>query len=120
GEINRQTVSVAVDQQAAAAVDPATLTDLVASAAGVNEERGDVVTVEVIPFSTLDADAAAEALAEAEAAAAAAAEAEQMRNLAIIAAVVVLALILAIVTAARRRRRTRAEALDVREANTVV
>ena len=59
--MKRQTISVAVSQAAAGGLNLASLTNLVTSAAGVDTARGDVVTVEVVPFSTAAADDAAKA-----------------------------------------------------------
>ncbi len=67
GAIKRQTISVAVNQAAAGGLNIASLTALVNAAAGIDPQRGDVVTVEVVPFSTAAADAAAQSLAEAQA-----------------------------------------------------
>ena len=67
GAVTRQTISVAVSQAAAGGLNLASLKNLVTSAAGVDTKRGDVVTVEVVPFSTAAADNAAKALAEAQA-----------------------------------------------------
>ena len=43
GQIERQTISVAVDKEAAAGMSAATLEGLVAAAAGIDEDRGDSV-----------------------------------------------------------------------------
>src|SRR4051794_36070302 len=57
GVLNRQTVSVAVDQAAAAGVSMDNLTSLVSTAAGIDTQRGDQVTVEVMPFNATGAQA---------------------------------------------------------------
>lgn len=114
GRVVRQTVSVALDQAAAAPLDPVAIEDLVAAAAGINEDRGDVVEVRVVPFNTDAADAAAEALAEADAAAAAAERAKTLRN-AVIAGLLLLALVIFLIVRANRKRRERREALDLGE-----
>jgi flagellar M-ring protein FliF len=62
GAISRQTVSVAVNADKVTSIDKTTISNLVASAAGINTTRGDKVTVETASFSTAAADAAAEAL----------------------------------------------------------
>ncbi len=67
GAIKRQTISVAVNQSAAGGLNLASLTALVTSAAGIDAARGDVVTVEVVPFSTAAADQAAASLEAAKA-----------------------------------------------------
>jgi len=67
GEIERQTVSVAVDKDAAAGMSAATLEGLVAAAAGINADRGDEVKVELVSFAKVDSGTAATALEEARA-----------------------------------------------------
>lgn len=67
GEIERQTVSVAVDKDAAAGMSAATLEGLVAAAAGIDEDRGDAVRVELVSFAKVDGTTAASALEEARA-----------------------------------------------------
>jgi len=105
GVLTRKTISVALNQTAAAGLDMAGVTDLVATAAGIDEERGDVVTVEVVPFNGAGAAAATEALE----AAAAAAEADRFADLirtAVIALAIALPIIIALaVFAARSKRR---------------
>ncbi len=111
GAVTRQTVAVAVDTTAAEAVDLAQLTALVTTAAGVDPDRGDAVTVELVPFSAGSADAAQAALDAAREAEAAERAAETTR-IAMIAGVIVFAVIMALVTAvvmSRRRRRAGAE-----------
>ncbi|MET0724738.1 MAG: flagellar basal-body MS-ring/collar protein FliF [Leifsonia sp.] len=103
GSLARQTVSVAVNSEAGN-VDVADLRSLVASAAGIDTKRGDVVTVEVVPFSTAGAaDAAAALRAEKDAAAA-----EQLSTLirtAVITLGIAIPVIVAIILLARRARR---------------
>jgi flagellar M-ring protein FliF len=67
GEIERQTVSVAVDKDAAAGMSAAVLEGLVAAAAGIDEDRGDAVKVELVSFAKVDSGTAATALEEARA-----------------------------------------------------
>jgi flagellar M-ring protein FliF len=67
GEVERQTVSVAVDKDAAAGMSASTLEGLVAAAAGIDEERGDAVQVELVSFAKVDSATAATALEEARA-----------------------------------------------------
>jgi flagellar M-ring protein FliF len=112
GQIERQTVSVALDVAAAGALDRTALTDLVSSAAGIDAERGDLVTVEVLPFNTAGAEEAAAALAEAAAAAEAEQRAATIRT-ALIAGAALLAVIIAVVAVARSRRRQEREAVDI-------
>ncbi|GAA1109464.1 flagellar basal-body MS-ring/collar protein FliF [Arthrobacter flavus] len=120
GAINRQTVSVALDEDAAGALDLAGLTGLVTTAAGINEERGDLVTVEVLPFNNAGAAEAAEALAAAEAAEAAEQRAQLLLQVGIIAAAVLLAIIIALVIYARKSRRQRREPVDLGEFQEVI
>jgi flagellar M-ring protein FliF len=105
GTVRRQSVSVAVDQVAAAGIDMVTLQTMVAAAAGADPARGDVVTVAPMLFDTTGAEAAQEALQAAAADEAAVAEAEQLRNIIIAAAVLVALIILGIVLALRKRRK---------------
>lgn len=114
GALQRQSVSVLVDQAAAGAIDMVALRDAVAAAAGIVAERGDTLSVQRMPFDTTTAEAAAEALAVADEEAAAAAQRDLVRDLAV--AAVVAALVLAVLVAVgRRSRRARREALDLGE-----
>lgn len=70
GTINRLTVSVVMDDAVANGLPQAQITDLVGNAVGLDEARGDAITVASMPFDTTAADAAAadmEAAREAEA-----------------------------------------------------
>ncbi len=114
GTVRRQSVSVVLDQQVAAAFDIRQLETMVSAAAGLDTERGDVVSVTRMAFDQTSAQAAAEALASAESAA----QQEQLRQTITTGAIaggVVLALLLAFITARRRAARTRREALDLGE-----
>ncbi|WP_246126182.1 flagellar basal-body MS-ring/collar protein FliF [Nesterenkonia populi] len=114
GALNSQSISVAVDEGAAAGLDMPVLTAMVTDAAGLSDERGDALNVSIVPFSTADAEAAEEALAEAEAQAAAEAEREQFQQIltsAIIAGVLLL-LLLAALLILRRRKKQEAEELE--------
>ncbi|MER1997441.1 MAG: flagellar basal-body MS-ring/collar protein FliF [Arthrobacter sp.] len=112
GTLNRQTVSVAISRDAAAGINQAALMGLVRNAAGIDAERGDAVTLEILPFNNGDAAAAQEALAAAEEAAAAERQAELIRNLVTIGSVVLAVLILLVIFALRSRRTSR-QALDL-------
>ena len=68
GEIQRQTVSVAVNSDAVNGMNATTIEGLVAAAAGIDEERGDLVKVELVSFTKPDVTAAATAIEEAKAA----------------------------------------------------
>ncbi|GAA3672927.1 hypothetical protein GCM10023081_09110 [Arthrobacter ginkgonis] len=114
GQVRRQSISVAIDSAAAGGVDVNALSNLISSAAGVDNQRGDSIAVEVVPFNTQAAEQAAAALAAAKAAEEAARQQELIRG-GIIAAAVVLGLAMAAFFIARARRRDRREALDRRE-----
>ncbi|WP_066465467.1 flagellar basal-body MS-ring/collar protein FliF [Sanguibacter suarezii] len=103
GTVRRQSVSVAVDQQAAAAINMTDLQAMVSSAAGIDAERGDVVTVARMAFDTSSASAAQSALDAAAAVDAAAAKAKTIQTL-VIAGGVLLALVLLAIMLGRRRR----------------
>ncbi|MFP5368655.1 MAG: flagellar M-ring protein FliF C-terminal domain-containing protein, partial [Actinomycetes bacterium] len=114
GALNRQTVSVAVNDAAVGGADVAGITALVRAAAGIDNDRGDLVTVQVMPFNTAGAEAAAEALAAADAAAEAERMAEIVRT-AIIATAIIVVLLLAALFYARRSRRQLREPVDLGE-----
>ena len=102
---------------AAGDLDVANLSSLVAAAAGIDTERGDDVTVELVSFNTAGAKEAAEALA----AAAADADAERMMELmriGIIAAGILIPFILGLIVYARRSSRQSRESIDVGELRT--
>ncbi|OCG76562.1 flagellar basal-body MS-ring/collar protein FliF [Microbacterium sediminis] len=107
GAVTRQTVSVAVDEDAAAGLNVGELEDLVATAAGVDPDRGDEVTVATMAFSTADADAAQAALAQARADEEAQ-RAHELMTTALIAAAIGLPLLAAVIVFAVRARRRRA------------
>ena len=65
GSVKRQSVSVVVSKDAAAGMDMAQLEQMVAAAAGVDPERGDVVSVSRMAFDTSVAETAKTALTEA-------------------------------------------------------
>lgn len=112
GAITRQTISVALDADAAANVNVADITSLVSTAAGIDAVRGDAVTVQVVAFNTAGAIAAAAALKAAADAADAARLAELLR-MAIITAGIVITLIASLILYARRSRRQRREAVEI-------
>ena len=114
GAINRQTVSVALNTEAAAGLNLENIQALVATAAGINVGRGDQLTVEMVAFNAGGAAAAQEALG----AAAEAAQAErraQLLNTIILATGIVLAVVLALVAYAMRSRRQNRQAIDIGE-----
>lgn len=112
GGLERQSVSVAVDSQAAANLDMPALTTAISAAAGIDTARGDTLSVQKMAFDTTRADQAQQALAEADA--------EQKtadRNALIVkggvAGVVLLLVVFLLALGARRSRRQRREALDL-------
>lgn len=120
GTVRRQSVSVAVDQKAAAAINMTDLQAMVAAAAGIDAERGDVVTVARMAFDTSSATAAQTALEAAVAADAAASRAETIRTLAISGGVLLGLIILAVVLSRRRGpKEDPREALDLGELSLV-
>jgi len=114
GGVTRQTVSVALDANAAKNVNLQSINDLVTAAAGVDTARGDDVQVALVDFDTSGADAAKEALAAADAAAADAAMWDTIRTVGIISAIA-LALIVAMIVFAKRSRRQAREEIDLGE-----
>jgi flagellar M-ring protein FliF len=114
GTVRRQSVSVAVDAAAAAAVDMAQLQAMVSSASGFDEARGDVVTVSQMPFDTSAAESAQAALDAAAEAEAAAARDRMMQTYMIAGGALLLVVLLAIFLARRgRKREDPRESLDL-------
>lgn len=114
GALNRQTVSVALNAEAAAGLNMGNVEALVATAAGINAERGDQLTVEMVAFNTGGAQAAQDALSAAADAAAEERRAQLVNNI-IQAAGIVLAVLLLMVFYAVRSRRQNREAIDIGE-----
>lgn len=112
GLLKRQTVSVAINSEAGA--DRAQIMNLVMAAAGINGDRGDVVTVETVAFNTAGAQAAQDALAAAKAEEDAKTAADLWKTI-LTAAVVLLAAVLALFLYARKNRRQRRELVDLGE-----
>ena len=109
GQLRRQSVSVAVDSAVAGDIDADQLRGLVSTAAGIDTERGDAVTVEFVKFSNAETLTARQALQDAKDAAAAD-HAASLRNALIIAAAIALPVLIAlIVYVVRARRRARDE-----------
>ncbi|MDT0156372.1 flagellar basal-body MS-ring/collar protein FliF [Microbacterium sp. ARD32] len=106
GSITRQSVSVAVDEKAGADIGPGQLKDLVAAAAGIDRERGDALTVEMVSFSERDADAAKAALQASKDAAAAEQQAALLGLALTVVAIAlpVLAVIIFLIVRMRRRK----------------
>ena len=112
GTVRRQSISVVVSDEAGAALDMAALQTAVVAAAGIDEARGDVVSVSRMAFDTSTAEAAQAALASADAEAKAAESSDLIRTGAI-AAAILLSFIIMFVTAARRGRKARREVIDL-------
>ena len=103
GEVTRQTVSIALNRGAVTGVTAAQVETLVASAAGIDLERGDAIAVEFVEFSETGATAAQTALAAAEAEQAAQMQQEMLRS-AIIGGSILLAVIILVIFLAVRRK----------------
>ncbi|MDQ4504070.1 flagellar basal-body MS-ring/collar protein FliF [Sinomonas sp. ASV322] len=113
GALKRQSVSVAVNQAAANGLNLQNLNALVSAAAGIDTARGDVLSMQVVPFSTASADQAKAALAQAQADDAAKAQAAMWTNI-MWAAIALLAILAgALLMWLRSRRGTVREPLDV-------
>lgn len=104
GTLLRQSVSVAVDAGAGGDLSSAQLSDLVATAAGIDRTRGDELAVELVAFSQTDAEAAQAALQAAKDAEEGARQAALL-NTVIIAAAIAIPLIAAIAALIVRSRR---------------
>lgn len=115
GAVKRQTISVAISQAAAPGLNLNSVKSLVSSAVGLDAARGDVVTVEVVPFSTAAADKAAEALAAAKAEAENARQAGLMNTLVMAGSILLGALALIVVAVIMYKRRQQREPVDLGE-----
>lgn len=107
GEVTRQTVSVALNRAAVTGVTADQVEALVATAAGIDTERGDTIAVEFVEFSESGAAAAANALAQAEAERNAQFQQELLRSLIIGGSIVLAAGIVVAALVARRRMKRR-------------
>jgi flagellar M-ring protein FliF len=103
GTVTRLHVAVLVDEDAVTEDQRVEIETMVATAAGVDLDRGDQVVVTRLPFDMSNAEAAEEAAA-AEAAAAAAAEQASMIRTGVIGFLVLVALLLAYRSTRRARR----------------
>lgn len=106
GEVTRQTVSIALNRGTVTGVTAAQIETLVASAAGIDVERGDTIAVEFVEFAGAGANAAQTALAAAEAQQAAQFQQELVRS-AIIGGSILLAVIILVVFLSIRLRMKR-------------
>jgi flagellar M-ring protein FliF len=105
GSVRRQTVAVAIDKNYAGQLDQTQLKDLVASAVGLNAQRGDQLTVSVQPFDHTTADAAAAAAKKAAADAASARSQAQLMSMVKTGAVVLIVIIVVVASLVIGRKR---------------
>ncbi|WP_020143838.1 flagellar basal-body MS-ring/collar protein FliF [Terracoccus sp. 273MFTsu3.1] len=112
GALKRQSVSVAVNASATRNLNIQELTDLVSAAAGIDTKRGDVLSMQVMPFSTAAADQAKAALA-AQQAADEARSGQQLLTTLVWAGVVLLIAIALVVLWLRARRRAVREPVEL-------
>ncbi|MET0860811.1 MAG: flagellar basal-body MS-ring/collar protein FliF [Microbacterium sp.] len=107
GEVTRQSVSVALNRAGVTGVTPAQVEALVATAAGIDTERGDTVAVEFVEFSESGATAAQNALAQAEAERRAQFEQELLRAAIIGGSILLAAIALVVALVVRQRMKRR-------------
>jgi len=115
GILNRQSVSVVLDESVAQGLDIEDLTAMVSAAAGIDAERKDTVNVSVLPFNTDAAAAAQDALSQAAEAAEAERTAQLVRTLVIAGAAVLVVVLLIVVALMARRGKQRRELVDLGE-----
>ncbi|GAA1251095.1 flagellar M-ring protein FliF [Microbacterium phyllosphaerae] len=106
GEVTRQTVSIALNRGTVTGVTANQIEALVASAAGIDVERGDEIAVEFVEFNQTGATAAQAALQAAEAERSAQMQQELLKS-AIIGGSILLAVIILVVFLVVRRRMKR-------------
>ncbi|MGN7949923.1 flagellar basal-body MS-ring/collar protein FliF [Microbacterium sp. 22215] len=106
GEVTRQTVSIALNRGTVTGVTANQIEALVASAAGIDVERGDEIAVEFVEFNQTGATAAQAALQAAEAERSAQMQQELLKS-AIIGGSILLAVIVLVVFLVVRRRMKR-------------
>ena len=114
GSVKRQSVSVVVDTAAAAGPGVAQLQQMVTTAAGIDQTRGDTLSVNQVAFNTDAATQAKKELAAARAADAAAATMDLYRQAAIAAAILI-AFIIALVMWRRAAKRRARQVVDLGE-----
>jgi len=113
GKVLQLHVAVLVDDKAVDAKQATAIEDLVTTAAGIDADRGDSITVSRMPFDTSAQTEAAE-LAKADDASAKSAEQNQLYRTVAVAAVIIIALFLAY-RSARRARRTTVTPINIGE-----
>lgn len=104
GTVTQLSVAVLVDEAAVSAEQIASLEELVTTAAGIDPQRGDTVTVTALPFDVPAVDDEAQAVADAVDAAAASAQMMSMIRTVVIGLVLLVALFLAYRSTKKARR----------------
>lgn len=107
GEVTRQTVSIALNRGTVTGVTANQIESLVASAAGIDVERGDEIAVEFVEFNQAGATAAQTALAAAEAEREAQFQQELLRSAIIGGSILLAAIILIVFLIVRRKMKRR-------------
>ncbi|MFE6967058.1 flagellar basal-body MS-ring/collar protein FliF [Agromyces sp. NPDC057679] len=110
GQISRQTVSVAVNEAAVDGVTRGEIEAIVAAAAGIDDERGDAISVELVSFNGDASKRAEDALNEADAAERDAQTSDIVRTAIIAGAVAIIAALGMVLLF--RRGRDRREPID--------
>ncbi len=113
GTLVKQSVSIAIDEAAAEGISASKIEELVAAAAGIDEERGDSVAVQVVAFAAAANAATAGAALDAAKEAESQAQLQDLLQTAIIAGSVVLVLVIGIVVLGRGRRRRGPASVDL-------
>lgn len=108
GEVDSIHIGVVLDATSAETVQPAAVKDLIASAVGIDAERGDTIDVQALPFDRSGEEAAAAEIAAAQAAEAAERKNALLRNLGIGGGIMLMVLLAW--WQARRRSKAREEA----------
>ncbi|WP_435745194.1 flagellar basal-body MS-ring/collar protein FliF [Microbacterium sp. PMB16] len=107
GEVTRQTVSIALNRGSVTGVTADQVEALVASAAGIDVERGDTIAVEFVEFAAGGATAAQTALQAAEAEQAAQLQQELLRSVIIGGSILLAVIILVVFFSIRQRLKRR-------------
>lgn len=105
GAVRKINVAVLLDTTTAGAVDPAQVEELVASAVGIDQARGDTIVVQRAPFDASAVEEASAELEEAKKAEVAAAKKQSFKS-AGLAGLVFLVLLYAFVSGRRRRKKS--------------
>ncbi|HEX2903043.1 MAG TPA: flagellar basal-body MS-ring/collar protein FliF [Jatrophihabitans sp.] len=112
GSVRSQSVSVAIDQAFAAKLDQNQVKQLVATAAGINVQRGDQLALNFAPFDTSAAQAQAAAAKKAAAAAAAARSQAALMGMLKTGGVVLLVIVVIVLSLIFGRKRKQEEGGD--------